>query len=71
MFCCVGTSLFVMLLRNYIFSLIFRAEGVEKSQMLMTKAMREKEQQRELRRYRYALIRVRFPDGILLQVKLQ
>jgi hypothetical protein len=38
--------------------------------MLRTKAMREKEEQREMRKYRYAVIRVRFPDGILLQVTL-
>jgi hypothetical protein len=38
--------------------------------MLRTKAMREKEEQREMRKYRYALIRIRLPDGILLQVML-
>ena len=36
--------------------------------MLRTKAMREREVQRERGKYRYALIRVRFPDGIVLQV---
>nr|CAD7448373.1 unnamed protein product [Timema bartmani] len=44
-----------------------RSEILEKSLMLRTKAMREKEELREMRKYRYALIRVRFPDGILLQ----
>ncbi|GLH10173.1 UBX domain-containing protein 6 [Gryllus bimaculatus] len=44
-----------------------RAEAIEKSMMLRTKAMREKEEQREMRRYRYALIRIRFPDGVFLQ----
>ncbi|XP_067001266.2 UBX domain-containing protein 6 [Anabrus simplex] len=44
-----------------------RTEAVEKGMMLRTKAMREKEEQREMRRYRYALIRVRFPDGVFLQ----
>lgn len=29
--------------------------------------MREKEEQRELRKYTYALLRVRLPDGFLLQ----
>lgn len=29
--------------------------------------MREKEEQRELRKYTYALLRVRLPDGCLLQ----
>ena len=44
-----------------------RAEGMERSLMLRTKAMREKEEIREMRKYRFALIRVRFPNGILLQ----
>ncbi|XP_063239310.1 UBX domain-containing protein 6 [Bacillus rossius redtenbacheri] len=44
-----------------------RSELVDKSMMMRTKAMREKEEQREMKKYRYALIRVRFPDGILLQ----
>lgn len=44
-----------------------RADVIERSQMLRTKAMKEAEAKRALRKYRYALIRVRFPDGILLQ----
>ncbi|XP_033105833.1 UBX domain-containing protein 6-like [Anneissia japonica] len=44
-----------------------RAEEVEKNSILRTKAMREADLQKQLRRYRYALIRVRFPDGIILQ----
>ncbi|PNF29425.1 UBX domain-containing protein 6 [Cryptotermes secundus] len=44
-----------------------RAEVIERSLMLRTKAMREKEEQREMRKYRYAVIRIRLPDGILLQ----
>ncbi|KAJ7308341.1 hypothetical protein JRQ81_008877 [Phrynocephalus forsythii] len=44
-----------------------RTEAVEKASMLRTKAMREKEEQRELRKYNYALLRVRFPDGYILQ----
>ncbi|XP_026481528.1 UBX domain-containing protein 6 [Ctenocephalides felis] len=44
-----------------------RTESIEKAQMLRTKAMREKDEMRELRRYKYALIRIRFPDGIFLQ----
>lgn len=35
---------------------------------LRTKAMREKDEMREMRKYRFALIRVRLPDGIFLQV---
>lgn len=38
--------------------------------MLMTQAMREKEKLRELQNYRYCLIRIRFPDGMTLQVCL-
>ncbi|XP_039748580.1 UBX domain-containing protein 6 [Pararge aegeria] len=44
-----------------------RAEVIEKSQMLRTKAMREKDEIREMRKYKFAIIRIRFPDGILLQ----
>jgi len=44
-----------------------KAEASEKLGMLRTKEMREREAARELRRYRYTLIRVRFPDGVLLQ----
>lgn len=44
-----------------------RQEAVEKLGMLRTKEMREREHLRELRRYRYTLIRVRFPNGVILQ----
>ncbi|XP_034236603.1 UBX domain-containing protein 6 [Thrips palmi] len=44
-----------------------KSEGMERSMMLRTKAMREKEEMREMKKYRFALIRVRFPNGILLQ----
>ncbi len=45
-----------------------RIDLVEREGMLRTKAMREKELEKEKRRYRYTLIRVRFPDGLVLQV---
>ncbi|XP_026905384.1 UBX domain-containing protein 6 isoform X1 [Acinonyx jubatus] len=44
-----------------------RSEAVERLSVLRTKAMREREEQRERRRYTYTLLRVRFPDGCLLQ----
>ncbi|KAK2721087.1 hypothetical protein QYM36_003381, partial [Artemia franciscana] len=44
-----------------------RKHVVEQELMLRTKAMREREAQREKRRYRYTLIRIRFPDEIILQ----
>ncbi|XP_004632810.1 UBX domain-containing protein 6 isoform X1 [Octodon degus] len=44
-----------------------RADAVERLSMLRTKAMREKEEHRELRKYNYTLLRVRLPDGCLLQ----
>ncbi|KZC08583.1 UBX domain-containing protein 6 [Dufourea novaeangliae] len=45
-----------------------RTQNVEKSQMLRTRAMREtEEKQQRLRKYKYALIRIRFPDDIILQ----
>lgn len=44
-----------------------KQEAVETLGMLRTKAMREREERRELLKYKFTLIRVRFPDGILLQ----
>lgn len=44
-----------------------RQEAVEKLGMLRTKAMRERDEMKELRKYRFTLIRVRLPDGVLLQ----
>lgn len=35
--------------------------------MLRTKAMRERDEQRALRRYKFAVLRIKFPDGIILQ----
>lgn len=48
-------------------SMFFRSDLVEKNAMLRTKAMREKEEQRERRKYNYTLLRIRLPDGNLLQ----
>ncbi|XP_064184811.1 UBX domain-containing protein 6-like [Anguilla rostrata] len=44
-----------------------RSEVVERSAMLRTKAMREREEQRERKKHNYTLLRVRLPDGTLLQ----
>lgn len=44
-----------------------RADALEQSQILKTKAMREREEARALHMYRYAFVRVRFPDGIYVQ----
>ncbi|XP_069550925.1 UBX domain-containing protein 6 isoform X1 [Brachyistius frenatus] len=44
-----------------------RSDLVEKNAMMRTKAMREREEQRERRKYNYTLLRVRLPDGNLLQ----
>ncbi|KAK9497789.1 hypothetical protein O3M35_003712 [Rhynocoris fuscipes] len=44
-----------------------RTESLENSMQLRTKAMREKEEQREIKKYRYTLIRIRFPNGHYLQ----
>lgn len=40
---------------------------MENSSILKTKAMREREELRYIQRYKFALIRVRFPDGVYLQ----
>jgi len=44
-----------------------KMEAVEQQGMLRTKAMRERDEQLELRRYNYCLVRVRFPDDVILQ----
>ncbi|MBZ3873969.1 UBX domain-containing protein 6 [Sciurus carolinensis] len=44
-----------------------RADAVERLSVLRTKAMREREEQREQRKHTYTLLRVRLPDGCLLQ----
>ncbi|XP_033746804.1 UBX domain-containing protein 6-like [Pecten maximus] len=44
-----------------------RQDAVDKLGMLRTKAMRERDELRELRKYRFTLIRVRMPNGVLLQ----
>lgn len=44
-----------------------RTEALENAQILKTKAMRDREELRALNKYRYALIRIKFPDGIFLQ----
>lgn len=44
-----------------------RTDSMEKQLQLRTKAMKEREEQRELRKYRFTLIRIRFPDNIILQ----
>ncbi|NXI42224.1 UBXN6 protein, partial [Galbula dea] len=44
-----------------------RTEAVEKASMLRTRAMRERDEQREMRKYSYTLLRVRLPSGYILQ----
>ncbi|KAG4067661.1 hypothetical protein HA402_005433 [Bradysia odoriphaga] len=44
-----------------------RTEAMESAQILKTKAMREREEQRAANMYKFSLIRVRFPDGVILQ----
>ena len=48
-----------------------RSELLERELTLRTKAQRERDEQREQRLYRYAVIRIRFPDGLTLQVNLK
>ena len=53
---------------DFLCLLLFRSELAERETMLRTKAMREREEMKERRKYRFCLIRVRFPDGLVLQV---
>lgn len=45
-----------------------RTQALENAQVLRTKAMRERDEQRALRIYRYSLMRIKFPNGIYIQV---
>lgn len=45
-----------------------KSEVAQLETTLRTKAMRERDEKREQRLYRYALLRIRFPDGFTLQV---
>lgn len=47
-----------------------RTDAIENAQILKTKAMREKDELRTMNKYNFALIRVRFPDGLFLQVMI-
>jgi len=44
-----------------------KTEQVERNLQLRTRAMRERDEQAQQRKYRYALIRIKFPDGLFLQ----
>ena len=44
-----------------------KTEQVERNLMLRTKAMRLREEQAQQRKYRFTLVRVKFPDGPILQ----
>ena len=46
----------------------FRTKEVENLELLQTKAMRDKAKNQEAKKYKYCLIRVRFPDQYTLQV---
>ena len=47
---------------------IYRSAALEDAQILKTKAMRENEEKRYAKNFKYSLIRIRFPDGLYLQV---
>eukprot|EP00079_Xenopus_tropicalis_P033781 XP_017947552.1 PREDICTED: UBX domain-containing protein 6 isoform X2 [Xenopus tropicalis] len=44
-----------------------RTEMVERNAVLRTKAMREREEQREMKKYNYTVLRIKLPDGYILQ----
>ncbi|XP_033304377.1 UBX domain-containing protein 6 [Bombus bifarius] len=44
-----------------------RTEAVERDQMLRTKSMRERDERQRLRKYKFSLIRIKFPDNLILQ----
>lgn len=49
---------------------IIRTEKLESDMILKTKNMRMKELNKYKSNYKYCLIRVKFPDCLILQVKL-
>ena len=52
----------------YQFIIGCRSEAAEKELQLRTKKMREKDELKTaVRHYRFVLLRIRFPDGIVLQ----
>lgn len=44
-----------------------RTEAIERGQMLRTKAMRERDENQRVRKYKFSLIRIKFPDNLILQ----
>ncbi|XP_018099022.1 UBX domain-containing protein 6 isoform X2 [Xenopus laevis] len=44
-----------------------RTEKLDRNAMLRTKAMREREEQREMKKYNYSVLRIRLPDGYIMQ----
>ncbi|KAG8594170.1 hypothetical protein GDO81_001109 [Engystomops pustulosus] len=44
-----------------------RTEKLQQDSMLRTKAMRERDEKQEKKKYKYTVLRIRFPDGYILQ----
>lgn len=44
-----------------------RSQALEEASILKTKAMRENEERRFAKNFKYSLVRIRFPDGLYLQ----
>ncbi|KAM4050701.1 UBX domain-containing protein 6 [Anomaloglossus baeobatrachus] len=44
-----------------------RTEKLKQDSMLRTKAMREREERNEIKKYKYTVLRIRFPDDYILQ----
>jgi len=59
-----------MQILQFICLFYFRTERLESEMILKTKNMRMKEQNRYKSNYKYCLIRVKFPDCLILQVNL-
>lgn len=66
---CVYTTVCLHMCMYYVHVLnCCRAEIVEKEQMLRTRAMRERDEMKMfVKHYRFVLLRVRMPDGLILQ----
>lgn len=50
-----------------VFLCYFRSTEVDRNSQLRTRAMRERDEKNTIRIYRFTLLRVKFPDGYVLQ----
>jgi UBX domain-containing protein 6 len=45
-----------------------KTSAIEEAQVMKTRAMREKEQEKYIKKFKFSVVRIFFPDGLILQV---